>query len=214
MITLTYIKKVSRFNRLILSIMTIGLSTALSSCGDDNDSKIPFFSMKDVEGSYSGKMTDTRSMSLKSNNGKVTPEGIDVHAEVKDNYIYLNKFPVNDLITSIVGIEKAPAIIEAIGEVNYKTEYEAKFNTEKNSIDMQLKPKPLELNLKHPIKMTGEEKPLETIKVTIISETEKGGRFTFESKKLEFSLIATEVLVNEQPFNFTTTTFMFDLNKK
>lgn len=208
--TLTNMKKVFRFNRFLLSSIILCSLAALSSCGNDDNSKIPFFSLKDVEGTYSGKMTTVVLQPIKST-GESTPNGVDVLAEVKDENIIINKFPINDLITSIAGEENAPAIIEALGEINYKTEYKATFNAKRDSIYMQLEPKPLELKLTLPTETEGEEPQETIIKVTITSEK---GNFAYESKKLKFSLIATEVTVNEQPFNFTTTTFSFNLNKK
>ena len=57
------------------------------------------------------------------------PVGIEVNAEVKDNEIAINKFPVDDLIKSIIeDPDQAEIIIKAIGDINYKIPYTATFN--------------------------------------------------------------------------------------
>lgn len=208
--TLTEMKKRCCMNRFSLLIVAIGLVIGLSSCGDD-DSKIPTFTIKDVEGSYKGKML-TSQPQIKSTGE--TAEGADITAKVKDRKLSFDKFPVEDLIKSIVGEEAAAPIIAAIGNVTYEVAFDATFNENKNdAIHLKLDPKPLELNFEIPAS-TSEGEPIPfNVKVTITADQQ--GIFTYATKKLELSLHATQVTLNGNPFDlFKPTTFKFNLNKE
>ena len=47
--TLTEIKKVRCFNRLVLFVVALGLITTFTACSNDDDSDIPVYSLKDVD---------------------------------------------------------------------------------------------------------------------------------------------------------------------
>ena len=53
---ITEIKKACCFNRFAFLVMSLGLIATFTACSSDNDSDIPVYSLKDVEGNYSGNM--------------------------------------------------------------------------------------------------------------------------------------------------------------
>ena len=145
-------------------------------------------------------------------------EGVTVNAELKDNHILISKFPVDDLIKSIItDPDAAEAIIKAVGDIEYKIPYQAAFNDNKDNILLQLSPEPLvlEIAMDQPlVKAEGEEEtPKLTVKVTI--KADEKGKYAYEGQKLTFAIQATEVTVNEEVFDtFPATTFSFDMTKK
>lgn len=217
--TLTEIKKVRCFNRFVFLVVALGLITTFTACSNDDDSDIPVYSLKDVDGNYSGTMLTESDPSVnpQTNSPKEEqPEGATVTAEVKDNQVMIKKLPVDDLIKSIVGEEAAEIIIENLGDINYNIPYTAAFNDDnKGSILLQLKPEPLEIKYTIPTQAQadGEEAPQITIKVTI--EAEEKGQYTYKDQKLTFVIKATKVEVEGEPLeNFSLTTFSFDMVKK
>ena len=54
--TLTKMKKVCCLSRFVLLVMALGMTSIFTSCSSDDDENIPVYSLKDVEGTYSGKM--------------------------------------------------------------------------------------------------------------------------------------------------------------
>ena len=216
--TLTKMKKVCCFNRFVLLAMTLSMVTSFTACSSDDDSDIPVYSLKDVDGNYSGTMlTESTPVSPQANAEEgEEPAGAEVTAEVKDNQIMIKKLPVDDLIKSIVGEEIGEIIIETLGDINYNIPYTAAFNDDsKGSILLQLKPEPLEIKYTIPtqVQTEGEEAPQITVKVTI--EAEEKGQYTYKDKKLTFVIKATQVEVEGEPLeNFSVTTFSFDMVKK
>ena len=197
---ITEIKKTCCFNRFAFLVMSLGLIATFTACSSDDDSDIPVYSLKDVEGNYSGNMLTETAPSVNPQNysfKEEQPQGATVTAEVKDNQIMIKKLPVDDLIKSIVGEEIGEIIIETLGDINYNIPYTAAFNDDsKGSILLQLKPEPLE------------------IKYTIPTQVQKG-QYTYKDKKLTFVIKATQVEVEGEPLeNFSVTTFSFDMVKK
>lgn len=127
--------------------MALGLITTFTACSNDDDSDIPVYSLKDVDGNYSGTMLTESDppVNPQTNSPKEEqPEGATVTAEVKDNQVMIKKLPVDDLIKSIVDEETAGIIIENLDDINYNIPYTAAFNDDsKGSILLQLKPEPL-----------------------------------------------------------------------
>ena len=211
--TLTKMKKVCCFNRFVLLAMTLSMVTSFTACSSDDDSDIPVYSLKDVDGNYSGTMlTESTPVSPQANAEEgEEPAGAEVTAEVKDNQIMIKKLPVDDLIKSIVGEENAGVIIENIGDINYNIPYTPTFDENKANILLQLKPEPLEIKLTIPTQVQEEgQDPEMLIKVTI--EAEKNGVYVYEGKKLAFVIKATGVKIGEADFpDFPVTTFTFDM---
>lgn len=129
--TLTEIKKVRCFNRLVLFVVALGLITTFTACSNDDDSDIPVYSLKDVDGNYSGTMLTESDLPVnpQTNSPKEEqPEGATVTAEVKDNQVMIKKLPVDDLIKSIVDEETAGIIIENLDDINYNIPCKCKEN--------------------------------------------------------------------------------------
>ena len=132
--TLTKMKKVCCLSRFVLLAMALGMTSIFTSCSSDDDENIPVYSLKDVEGTYSGKM-QTTSIAPLENAENEAEDGVTVNAELKDNHILISKFPVEDLIKSIIeDPDAAEAIIKAVGDVEYKIPYQAAFNDNKDNI--------------------------------------------------------------------------------
>ena len=215
--TLTKMKKVCCFNRFVLFAMALSLVTTFTACSsDDDDSNIPVYSLKDVDGNYSGTMlTEPSVTTLESTGEGEEPAGVDATAEVKDNQIMIKKLPVDDLIKSIVGEENAGAIIENLGDINYNIPYTPTFDEGKSNILLQLKPEPLEIKYTEPIQVQEEgQEPAENL-ITVTIEAEKNGVYAYDGKKLAFVIKATGVKVGDVNFpNFPVTTFTFSMVKK
>ena len=215
--TLTKMKKVCCFNRFVLLAMTLSMVTSFTACSSDDDSDIPVYSLKDVDGNYSGTMlTESTPVSpqAKAEEGE-EPAGAEVTAEVKDNQIMIKKLPVDDLIKSIVGEENAGAIIENLGDINYNIPYTPTFDEGKSNILLQLKPEPLEIKFIAPVQAQEEGEEPAKILITVTIQAEKNGAYTYEGKKLAFIIKATEVKIGEDNYlDFPITTFTFSMVKK
>lgn len=212
--TLTTMKKVCCMSRFSLLLVAVSLVIGFSSCGDNDDSGVPVFSLNDVNGNYTGKVT-TLTAQPQINAAEEAEPGLDITAEVKDNNVFLKNLPIADLIKSIIeDPATADQIIAAIGEVNYQVGYKASFNEKQDLIILKLEPKPLEITGEIPAPTEGEAPTPFKVKVTITAN-DKEGTFAYANQKLLISLYATEVILgDEAPTAFHPTTFNFDLNRK
>lgn len=214
--TLTKMKKVCYFNRFVLFAMALSIVTSFTACSSDDDSDIPVYSLKDVDGNYSGTMlTESESVNPQENAEEgEEPAGAEVTAEVKDNQIMFKKLPVEDLIKSIVGEENAGAIIENLDDINYNIPYTPTFDESKSTILLQLKPEPLKIKYTAPTQVQEEQEPAEIL-ITVTIEAGKNGVYAYNGKKLAFIIKATGVKIGEGDFpNFPVTTFTFSMVKK
>ena len=126
---------------------------------------------------------------------------------MKNDTVYFEDFPVRDLVASIVGEESADALVEAIGTVNYKVGYKASMTTAKDSVYMEVSPKPLELSI--PV---DEEN---TMAVSVEVSAADKANYEFETQNLNLKLKAEKVWVNEQEFPiFPVTDLTFEMTKK
>ena len=216
--TLTKMKKVCCFNRFVLLAMTLSMVTSFTACSSDDDSDIPVYSLKDVDGNYSGTMlTESTPVSPQANAEEgEEPAGAEVTAEVKDNQIMIKKLPVDDLIKSIIdNDEVAEDIIANLGEINYNISYTPTFDENKNNILLQLKPEPLKIEFIAPVQAQEEGEEPAKILITVTIQAEKNGAYTYEGKKLAFIIKATEVKIGEDNYlDFPITTFTFSMVKK
>lgn len=217
--TLAKMKKVYCFNRFVLFAMALSLVTTFTACSsDDDNSNIPVYSLKDVDGNYSGTMQTESSVATWENTGGEKPVGVAVSAEVKDNQIMIKKLPLDDLIKSIINDDEiAAGIIEKLGDINYNIPYTPTFDENKANILLQLKPEPLELKLVNdpaPTQVEEGEEPSNEIIIKVTIEADKNGTYVYEGKKLAFIIKATKVDVAGTEFPFTATTFTFDMAKK
>ena len=218
--TLTKMKKVCCFNRFVLFAMALSMVTSFTACSSDDDSDIPVYSLKDVDGNYSGTMlTESAAVNPQENAEEgEEPAGAQITAEVKDNQIMIKKLPLDDLIKSIVNDDEiAAGIIEKLGDINYNIPYTPTFDESKANILLQLKPEPLELKLVNdpaPTQAEEGEEPSNEIIIKVTIEADKNGAYVYEGKKLAFVIKATKVDVAGADFPFTATTFTFDMAKK
>lgn len=94
-------EKVHCLKRFVFLVMALGLVTIFTSCDDDDEPKPNVPALTDVVGNYAGKM-QTTSVSPLAEEGE-EPQGTDVSAEVTNENVSFEKFPVADLITAIMG---------------------------------------------------------------------------------------------------------------
>ena len=207
-------EKVHCLKRFVFLVMALGLVTTFTSCDDDDEPKPNVPALTDVVGNYAGKM-QTTSVSPLAEEGE-EPQGTDVSAEVTNENVSFEKFPVADLITAIMG-EAAPGIIEAVGDVSYKIGYEPELNTEKDSILFVLDPKPLELNVSIPTETEGGE--AQNLHIEVKVSPVDGANYEVETTNLKFKIYVPEVSLGEgdnEPValpGFVPATFDFELKK-
>ena len=204
-------KKEFNLSKLFYAFAIAFSVVTLSSCDDDDNSPLPLPSTGDVAGTYNGKVliTQVTPPAGRENAGEgETPKGQDVNATVKNDTVFFDKLPVDDLIISIIGDkDKAQAIIKAIGDVKYKVGYKPALNTEKDSIYLAFEPEPLTLQL--PSATEGENG--QTVTVTI-SSPEKGS-FAYKNNQLKMKLNTDKIEFAGATIP-TKVQFDFDMTKK
>lgn len=201
-------KKEMKFNRLFVSLMLAGCTLGFVACSDDDSPNPTEPKVEDVYGDYTGTMQAALlDQSTFSEGEGEEPAGVDVAAQVKNDTVYFDEFPVRDLVVSIVGEEQADALLEAIGKVSYKVGYEATMTAAKDSVYMAFDPKPLEISVP-----MGENNAL-AVKVEVAAANK--GSYEFGTKNLNMALEAGTVTVNGMPFPaFPATGFTFEMKKK
>lgn len=209
-------EKLYYLKRFLFLVLALGLVTTFISCDDDDEPKPELPALTDVEGNYIGKMLVLLPNPI-ADEGEDTPQGVDVTVVLKESNVMFDKFPVDELITSIVGEEIASGIIETVGDVNYSMKYTATFSDDKSMINLAFAPEPLVLEIDLPADVAlyegdGEgETPKLKVEVTVAaSET---GTFTYSGSKLTFKLQVTAVKIDDESIEFPATTFSFDLGK-
>lgn len=201
-------KRDFKYCRLWMACLMMGTTLTFTACSDDDEPTPTEPKVEDVYGDYTGELTFDPSVNpTAGEEGEEEINGIAVDATVRNDTVYFNDFPVRDLVASIVGEESADQIVEAIGTVSYKVGYKASMATAKDSVYMEMSPKPLELTI--PV----DEENTTTVSVEI-SAAQKGS-YEFETKNLNMELKAEKVLVNEEEFpTFPATGFIFEMKKK
>lgn len=208
-------EKVHYLKRFMFLVMAFGLVTTFTSCDDDDEPNPNSPALTDVVGKYTGTM-ETIVVAPATEEGEETPGGTTVTAEVTKDEVVFEKFPVAELITSIVGEEAASGIIEAVGDVSYKMKYTPTFNDDKTAINMALTTEPLVLEINFPTEETAEgegEEEAPDLKVEVTVAASEAATFVYTGNKLAFKLQVTAVKVNGEPFELPVTTFSFDLAK-
>lgn len=204
-------KKEFNLSKLFYAFAIAFSVVTLSSCDDDDNSPLPLPSTGDVAGTYNGKVliTQVTPPAGRENAGEgETPKGQDVNATVKNDTVFFDKLPVDDLIISIIGDkDKAEAIIKALGDVKYKVGYKPALNTEKDSIYLAFEPKPLILQL--PSTIEGGKDQTVTVE---ISSPEKGS-FAYKNNQLKMKLNTDKIEFAGATIP-TKVQFDFDMTKK
>lgn len=211
-------KRVFKPVKWIFPMLMFGCAFAFTACSDDDENTpvVPDeVTTEAMYGDYTGKML-TLAASSTADEGEDTPEGVDVSAKVDNDTVYLEKFPIKDIVLSIVQNETlADQIVEAVGDVNYKIGYEPTLSEAKDSISFVMEPEPLKLSLSMP-SATGDA---QTMVVEVKVEAVDGAGYAVESGNMKFDLSATEVLLGEGDSQisfpgFSATTFKFDMNQQ
>ena len=150
-------------------------------------------------------------------NGETEP-GTDVSATIVNNTVHFEKFPIKDIVLSIVKDENlANQIVEAVGDVNYDVEYVPALTAAKDSIMMNLNPEPLRLTVTMPAENEGEEAQSLVVEVQVAAGEKKAG-YAIENGNLKFYIDVTKVMLGEdedrQEFTgFVPTSLHFDMNQ-
>lgn len=208
-IRVNHLLKATNYSRTVIAALTLTFGiTTFTACSNDGDTP-EVISVKDVEGSYAGKASI---IFIESSTSPTPIPQIEVEATLKEDTIYFGKFPTDILITSIVGEEKAPEIIELAGDISYKVGYKPVFNEGYTQILQTLDPKPLIFTIEIPSEEEGQPDVME-IEATI-SATDKGV-FTYQGKTLKFKLIVEKAKLNGEPCEgISVEDIVFEMNKK
>lgn len=216
-------KELFVFKNLFVSAVVLSCSLGFTSCGDDDE--IPFvppITPQLMYGNFDGKMITFSINPLETENGDQdeTPVGTDISAKVDNDTVYFDKFPIKDIVFSIIkDEEKTNQIIEAIGDVKYKVGYKAQLNAAKDSVCFTLDPKSLNLEFVIPEPAPKEDEEVTPIKVEVkISAVEEYvNSYELSSTNMKFKFRADEVVLGggEEPIlvEFTPTVFYFDMKK-
>lgn len=213
-------KRLFRPTGFLASVLMLGLAFGTVSCSDDDDDNGgDVVTTAAVIGDYTGKM---QTLAVNPQNGDDAGTdggelaGTDVVVSVDADSVLVKDFPIKDIVLSIVGDETvADAIVEAVGQVDYRMAYTPALSVAKDSISMELKAEPLKLNVAVPSETEGEASSL-TVEVQV--EVETAGKYSVESGNLKFKFSAAKVLLGEGESqvelpSFTPSSFSFDMNK-
>ena len=206
--------------QLFALMLVAGCSFCLTACSDDDDVKNPNeIDTSVMFGDYTGKMI---SLNITAHEGEdengETESGIDVSATIENDTVRFEKFPIKDIVLSIVNDEDlANQIVEAVGDVNYSIGYEPALTAANDSIMMNLNPEPLKLTVTMPAENEGEEAQSLVVEVKVVAGEKKAG-YAVENGNLKFNIDATKVMLGEgeeqQEFTgFVPTSFHFDMNQ-
>lgn len=213
-------RKVFRHMQLFALMLVAGSSFCFTACSDDDDIKDPNeIDTSVMFGDYKGKMTswNIAAHEWDGENGESEP-GIDVSATIENNTVRFEKFPIKDIVLSIVKDEDlANQIVEAVGDVNYDIEYVPAFTAAKDSIMMNLNPEPLKLTVTMPAENEGGEVQSLVVEVQVAAGEKKAG-YAVDNGNLKFNIDAIKVMLGEgegrQEFTgFVPTSFHFDMNQ-
>lgn len=196
-------------------LLFLGCTLGLTSCSDDDVTTPTEITTQTMYGDYTGRMTTE---TIAAENDDETTAGVEVTAKVAADTVTVEKFPIKDIVMSIINDEEAANnIIEAVGDIEYKLGYKPALTSAKDSILMVLDPEPLKLHISIPSETEGEE--AQTLVVEVKVEAGENAAYAVEEKKLKFSIMAKQVFLGEgedqvELPGFTPSIFAFDLIKK
>ena len=208
-------RKVFRRMQLFALILMAGFSFCVTSCSDDDAITAPDeISTSVMFGDYTEKMTTHNITALEEDdeNGEAEP-GTAVSATIENNTVRFEKFPIKDIVLSIVRNEDlANQIIEAVGDVNYDVEYVPTLTAAKDRIMM-----PLQLTVTMPAENEGKKAQSLVAEVQVVAG-EKESCYEVENGNLRFYIDATKVMLgvseDRQEFTgFVPSSFHFDMNQ-
>lgn len=213
-------RKVFRPMQLFALMLVAGCSFCFTACSDDDDVKDPNeINTSVMSGDYKGKMTswNIAAHEGEDENGEAEP-GMDISATIENNTVRFEKFPIKNIVLSIVKDENlADQIVEAVGDVNYDIEYVPALTAAKDSIMMNLNPEPLKLTVTMPAETEGEEAQSLVVEVQVAAGEKKAG-YAIENGNLKFYIDVTKVMLGEgedrQEFTgFVPTSLHFNMNQ-
>ena len=212
-------RKVFRPMQLFALMLVAGFSFCFTACSDDDDVNPNDINTSVMTGDYRGKVISQNIAAHEGEgeNGDAQP-GMDVTATIENNTVRFEKFPIKDIVLSIVQDETlANQIVEAVGDVNYDVEYVPALTAAKDSIMMNLNPEPLKLTVTMPAENEGVDAQSLVVEVQVVAGEKKAG-YAVENGNLKFSIDATKVMLGEgedrQEFTgFVPTSFYFDMNQ-
>jgi hypothetical protein len=199
-------KSKSKQKFLMASMMMLGCSLFFSSCGEDDATKVP--TLDAVKGNYSGKVivdvpTPSPALLMAASDAA---EGVSVSATLKNDTIIFDDFIIKEIAEAIFPEEQTDSVIKALGKVKYGIGYKAAFDSAKDSIYLELSPKPIELSF-----------TLEENSVTAVLEVaEVGkGKFALKDKALVFELTIEKMTINDEDVeDFVLPTLKYDMKQK
>lgn len=137
--------------------------------------------VKDVEGTYPGKLIATQGEKKVEN---------DLTATAKENVLTMAAFPIKEVVMAVVKDEaKADEIIKEMKPVDYKLAYEPVLAKDKSKIELTFKPAPLTFK----IKVDEKEK-----EVSVDMKLENKGVYVVKDKTLTFGMTADKVTVDKE----------------
>ena len=213
-------KKVFKPMRVLVSMLVLSSSFCFTACSndDENSPQLPDeVTTGTMFGNYTGKMLISSLSPTEKENNEEAPVGVDISATVNNDTVYFEKFPIKDIVLSIVKDETlTDKIVEAVGDVNYKVGYKPTLTAAKDSIKFVLNPESLKLSVAIPSE-TENENP-EALLIEVKVEPGKEAGYSVESANMKFNFAATKVLLGEgenqqELSDFAPTTFNFDMNQ-
>lgn len=211
-------KKVFQPMRVFISMLLLGSSFSFVACSNDDENIPDEVTTATMFGDYNGKMIANSIVpSEGEGEGEEAPEGVSISAKVNNDTVYMEQFPIKDIVLAIVKDEAmADKIVESVGDVSYKVGYESTLTMAKDSIKLVLDPKPLKLSVTIP--SVKEDEAPQTLLIEVKVKAGEGAGYAVESANMKFRFAATEVLLGEGEEQsslpgFHSTTFDFDMNQ-
>ncbi len=211
-------KKTFKSMQLFAMMLFAGASVCFTACSDDDDVKNPDeVTVETMFGDYKGTVSISDLAVTGEDNAEETEPGLEISATIKDNTINLVKFPIKDIVLSIIGDETmADMIVNAVGDVDYSIPYEPTLTPQKDYIHMTLKPEPLKLAVEIPSTQEDADTPSLIVEVQI--KAGEDAVYDVEDANVKFNITATKVLLGEgddqqELGDFVPKAFQFDMNQ-
>lgn len=183
-------------------LCVVGMSSFVACDEDDDVLTPPVFNPTAENGSYTGTMSfeaDDVVNPLAIIETAVAFEA--TQNSIGQDSIVFAEFPVEGLITAVVGEALAPDIITLVGKVRYAVPFSATESKDKKEVSITLKPTTLEL-------------PAAAVKVFVSSPATPKGNFVVETGIMTYTLVADSVYMAGQKMEFTPMTLSFEGTKK
>lgn len=210
--------------KVFASMLFMGCALSFVACSDDDEDspQLPDHEVttEAMFGNYTGKMTVYRVNPLAEGDEEAIADtlGVDVSATINNDTIYLEDFPIRDIVLSIVKNDTlADQIVEAVGNVDYQIGYEPQLTASKDSITFALNPEPLKLSVSMP--SATEEEETQLMQVEVKMEAGNAAAYAVETGNVQFDFSAIEILLGEGEEqtalpDFSAMSFKFDMNQE